>query len=658
MEVVKMFNQTFQIQRKSLLNRIVIALLVVTALLFSAAYTAKKVHAAAITMVSYGVKVVPGNTEGDDWDTTWLANDKIYIQNDDGGGFNNPGHTNNHDRISELFGTPENPATLGGSNRNPGSVGNFLGGAIPGYSGQYSSGVYEVGGVLYHFINASQQLGNDFFFSPVNIIKSTDGGANWVNHLGQTNTLPSTVLADSMFPSNKWALANFVKYGQGGVAPNVDNAQTYVYMATEDGSGVSGAPDSGSIGDDYYLARIKRVDLPSLDRTKIEFYKGGGLDGMLNTSWGTISQQATMLHSPSACGSTSIMYNPVLQRYILTTMSGNSWSTPRREAWFHVYEAPHPWGPWTSVLNEINEKKFIDQMTFPFLMQKYMSADGKKMWSTLSGRAPYGLQFAPLYITTAPVSTYEAESAALTGVTVSTVTPGYSGTGYAAGINAVGDKVVFTINATSAGQYIINFRYHTTADSNIVMTINGVTIGTTLGMGKTEGDYPGRYWSDFAILNNLNSGTNTVEIKYSSGSVDIDKLNFALNMGTGGLTKIDDTAAGITYSGTWNTVPLAGYYGGTAHYTSTVGSFMQYTFSGTSVKVYGATNNNHGKADVYMDGVFSQTIDTYSASTVFGIAIYNKTGLASGSHTVKIVERSDKNPSSTGFYTDVDAIEY
>ncbi len=113
-----MMGQRFFLQNKKLLSIIVAAsLMVIMALmiLLSGLYNAKEVYAAAgdpITMVVYGDRIVPPNTEGDDWDTAWLANDKVYIQNDDGGGFNNPGHFGQHDRISELFGTPENPSSL------------------------------------------------------------------------------------------------------------------------------------------------------------------------------------------------------------------------------------------------------------------------------------------------------------------------------------------------------------------------------------------------------------------------------------------------------------------------------------------------------------------------------------------------------------------
>lgn len=69
-------------------------------------------------------------------------------------------------------------------------------------------------------------------------------------------------------------------------------------------------------------------------------------------------------------------------------------------------------------------------------------------------------------------------------------------------------------------------------------------------------------------------------------------------------------------------------------------------------------NNGQGKADVYIDAVFDSTVDLYSATAIDNTAVYTKTGLSNASHTIKVVVRSDKNPSSSNYYVTVDAFEY
>lgn len=117
--------------------------------------------------------------------------------------------------------------------------------------------------------------------------------------------------------------------------------------------------------------------------------------------------------------------------------------------------------------------------------------------------------------------------------------------------------------------------------------------------------------------------------------------------------------ASITYSGSWLTTTDPGYYNDTTHYTNTPGDYTQYTFSGTSVAFYGGKANDHGKVDAYIDGVLdTSAIEMYAATRVRSALLYTKTGLSNGSHTIKIVLRSDKNASSSNNYFDPDYFDY
>ncbi len=121
-------------------------------------------------------------------------------------------------------------------------------------------------------------------------------------------------------------------------------------------------------------------------------------------------------------------------------------------------------------------------------------------------------------------------------------------------------------------------------------------------------------------------------------------------------TRVDDAV--FTYTGGWSSANLAGYENQTVHYTNTRGAAASYTFTGTGVNLIGATNSDHGIAQIYIDGVYDQVIDTYSANNVKGNVLYTRDGLTPGTHTIRIVvEDRRRHPESAGTYTDIDALE-
>lgn len=60
------------------------------------------------------------------------------------------------------------------------------------------------------------------------------------------------------------------------------------------------------------------------------------------------------------------------------------------------------------------------------------------------------------------------------------------------------------------------------------------------------------------------------------------------------------------------------------------------TFNGTAVWIYGAKRDNHGPYNTTLDGrTFFD--NGYSSVNIFGQVLFSAVGLASGSHTVSIV---------------------
>lgn len=252
-----------------------------------------------------------------------------------------------------------------------------------------------------------------------------------------------------------------------------------------------------------------------------------------------------------------------------------------------------------------------------------------------------------------PVTPITADDPALT-YTGSWSTSGigsgyYNNTGHYT--TTANNSAQFIFNGTSISWYGVKGADHGKAD----VYIDGILDGTVDTYSSTR--------SVQALLyskSGLSSGTHTFKIvvrsdrnpSASNNYVEVDDLTY-----TPAITKVDDALA--TYTGSWSTSGFgSGYYNNTDHYTTSMNSTAEYTFSGTSVSWYGVKGSDHGKADVYIDGMLDSTIDTYSATRSVQAGLYTKTGLSSGSHTIKIVVRSDRNASSSGNYVEVDYLSY
>lgn len=88
-----------------------------------------------------------------------------------------------------------------------------------------------------------------------------------------------------------------------------------------------------------------------------------------------------------------------------------------------------------------------------------------------------------------------------------------------------------------------------------------------------------------------------------------------------------------------------------AKFSSSTGHSIELNFSGTGISIEGNWVKDGGKADVYLDGKLVRTIDTfffYNNQEHENISLWHVTGLAEGSHTVKLVVKGEKNPLSNG----------
>ena len=107
----------------------------------------------------------------------------------------------------------------------------------------------------------------------------------------------------------------------------------------------------------------------------------------------------------------------------------------------------------------------------------------------------------------------------------------------------------------------------------------------------------------------------------------------------------------MKYTGEWKEkLNPQGYYEGRLSESSTAGSSVEFSFSGPDIYWRALRSPESGRADVFIDGKFSKTVDCYSPkATVSENFVFLKTGLDPRKpHTIKIVVKGEHHPKSKG----------
>jgi len=119
---------------------------------------------------------------------------------------------------------------------------------------------------------------------------------------------------------------------------------------------------------------------------------------------------------------------------------------------------------------------------------------------------------------------------------------------------------------------------------------------------------------------------------------------------------VDDKAAGVTYSGTWSNWNDTKDMNGSEKFTNTAANYAEFSFTGTGVRYLSMTQPNMGKVDVYIDGTLAQAgIDAYASTVTKQVPLFEKTNLAAGPHTIKVVCTGTKNTASSSTVCALDA---
>jgi hypothetical protein len=130
-------------------------------------------------------------------------------------------------------------------------------------------------------------------------------------------------------------------------------------------------------------------------------------------------------------------------------------------------------------------------------------------------------------------------------------------------------------------------------------------------------------------------------------------------------SRIEEYDPAVTFAGTWvlhdtdrnwsDTSLTAG--AGTAARSATAGARVDVAFTGTAVGWVGARGPWGGFADIYLDGVFAQRVDLYSAAEEIQVPVLTASGLTPGAHTLRIEVTGEKNPAASIARVVIDAFD-
>jgi subtilisin family serine protease len=100
---------------------------------------------------------------------------------------------------------------------------------------------------------------------------------------------------------------------------------------------------------------------------------------------------------------------------------------------------------------------------------------------------------------------------------------------------------------------------------------------------------------------------------------------------------LQDGTSLAKYGGTWSLVSSSSASNGRLHASSRVGASVEFKTTARAIAVVGRKGPSNGKAKVYVDGAYVQTIDLYRSSTQSKVVVFNKSWSTNGVHSVKLV---------------------
>ena len=249
----------------------------------------------------------------DNFPLTWSNDDALYTTYGDGYGFEPFVPTKLSLGLARITGTPDD---FHGVNVRSDSIEQYGGGR----KGKKGWGLLSVKGVLYLWLGHADRNGGQ-----AQLAWSQDHGKTWK-------------FADWRFA--EFGLIGFINFGRDYAAARDE----FVYAYSHDGPRADGPADR------FVLMRVPQDRIADL--AAWEFFVRRDEQG--RTAWSCdVNQRGAVFEHRDACLRSAITYNAGLKRYLWWQAIPQPPGHPDRgdtrfDGGFGIYDAPEPWGPWTT----------------------------------------------------------------------------------------------------------------------------------------------------------------------------------------------------------------------------------------------------------------------------------------------------------------------
>jgi len=307
------------------------------------------------------IQLAPGS---DNWAITWADDNHQYASWGDGGGF---GGTNSKSRVSLGVARIEGDAAAYRGF-------NVWGGEQPEQASQFggkSYGIISIENMMYKWVSPGS---NEEAYQESRLYFSSDHAASWAP-------------ADWAF-DRSYDLVNptFCQFGKAYQGARDDYVYIYANKVKDDSQLTVHKPG------EIVLMRVPQSSL--MEKDQYTFFSGFNAGGQPTWSKQFVQHQAVFLDSNGVGWNSSVSYNAGLNRYFLITEHSES-----LVANIGIFDAPQPWGPWTTVYyGKFGEDGGVQQTTFFYnFSNKWLSEDGKTFvlvytgveandtWNTVAG---------------------------------------------------------------------------------------------------------------------------------------------------------------------------------------------------------------------------------------------------------------------------------
>ncbi len=286
---------------------------------------------------------------GDNWPATWADDDALYTAYGDGNGFEPFVPAKLSLGFSRVTGGPADFRGVNFAARD----GEFRG---DGRKGRKASGLLMVDGVLYLL---ARNLDN------AQLAWSRDRGATWT-------------WADWKFTAS-FGCPTFLNFGR-----NYAGARDgYVYVYSMDGDSAYEPADR------MVLARVPRDRIAQAEAW--EYFER--LDAGGAPVWSRdVARRGAVFTFPGNCYRGGVTYNAGFGRYLWCQILPHSTHPQgmRFQGGFGIYDAPEPWGPWTTVF--YTPAWDVGPGESSSLPSKWMSADGRTAHLLFSGEDSFSVR--------------------------------------------------------------------------------------------------------------------------------------------------------------------------------------------------------------------------------------------------------------------------